>query len=116
MILIKYIIFILNCSRENILYNIFFLFDDMENKYDTYCCLADYDIPHLLHYNRTMQYRISTLIQSSRNAFSTLIETDAIVTTVFVSDNECAVEWTERDKKQRFDIYWRFVFILFHSW
>lgn len=78
---------------------IFLLFDEMENKYDTYCCLADYDIPHLLHYNRTMQYRISTLIQSSRNAFSTLIETDAIVTTVFVSDNEYAAEWTERDKK-----------------
>lgn len=78
----------------------------MKNKYDTYCCLADYDIPHLLHYSRTMQYRISTLIQSSRNAFSTLIETDAIIATVFVSDNEYAVERTECDKKQRvFYIY-----------
>lgn len=71
----------------------------MGNKYDTYCYLAGCDTPHLLHYSRTMQYRISTLIQSS-NAFSTLIETDAIVATVFVSNNEYAVAYVKRDKKQ----------------
>lgn len=46
-----------------------------------------------------MQYRISTLIQSNRNAFSTFIEIDAIVASVFVSDNEYAVERTEHDEK-----------------